>query len=138
MDRIGHNGQLCNLHHNSSVAVTEFILLIWEHFSNRIVSDVKQSPCWASMVDETTDIAALHCPFHLPQPGQSEDFQLCAVLKPSNETGCLMQLWMLSYMFQWTVQKVFSRGAYVCAAGLDILKIDKNSTDSISYFNLEG
>jgi len=44
------------------------------------------------MVDETTNIAAMCCPFHLPQPGQSKDFQLCAVLKPSNETGCLMEL----------------------------------------------
>jgi len=26
----------------------------------------------------------------LPQPSQSEDFQLCAVLKPSHKTGCLM------------------------------------------------
>jgi len=39
MDRIGHNGQLCNLHHNSSVAVTEFIVLISEHLSNRILSE---------------------------------------------------------------------------------------------------
>jgi len=41
MDHIGHNDRLCDLHHNSSVAVTEFILLISEHLSNRIVSDVK-------------------------------------------------------------------------------------------------
>jgi len=47
MDRIGHNDRLCDLHHNSSVAVTGIILLISEHVSNRIVSDVKQSPCWA-------------------------------------------------------------------------------------------
>jgi len=90
MDRIGHIDRLCDLHHNSSVAVTEFILLISEHLCNRIVSDVKQSPCWASMVDEATNIAAMCCPFHLPQLGQSKDFQLCAVLKPSKETGCLM------------------------------------------------
>jgi len=57
MDPIGHNDWLRDLHHNSSVAITEFILLISEHLSNRIVSDVKQSPCWASMVDETTNIA---------------------------------------------------------------------------------
>jgi len=90
MNRIGHNDRLCNLHHKRSVPVTEFILLISEHLSNRIVSDVKQSPYWASMVDETTNIAAICCSFHLPQPGQSKDFQLCAVLKPSNETGCLV------------------------------------------------
>jgi len=89
MDRIVHNDRLCDLHRKSSVAVTEFILLISEHLSNRIVSDVKQSPGWASMVGETTNIAAMCCPFHLPQSGQSEDFQLCAVLKPSNITGCL-------------------------------------------------
>jgi len=41
MDHIGHNDRLCDLHHNSSVAVTEFIFLISEHLSNRIVSDVK-------------------------------------------------------------------------------------------------
>jgi len=88
--RVGHNDQLCNLHHSSSVAVTEFILLISEHLSNCIVSDVKQSLCWASMVDETTNIAATCCTFHLPQSGQTKDFQLCAVLKPSNETDCLL------------------------------------------------
>ena len=90
VDRIGHNDRLCDLHHNSSVAVTEFILLISEHLSNRIVSDVKQSPWLASKVDKTANIAAMCCPFHLLQPGQSKDFQLCAVLKPSNETSCLM------------------------------------------------
>jgi len=90
MDRIGHNDRLRHLRHSRFVAVTEFILLISEYLSNRIVSDVKQSPCWVNMVDEATNIAALCCPFHLPQPGQSKDFQLCSVLKPSKETGCLM------------------------------------------------
>jgi len=90
MDRIGHNDRLCDLHHKSSVAVTKFILLISEHLSNHIVPDVKQSPCWASMIHETINIAAMCCLFHLPQLGQSKDFQICAVLKPSNETGCLM------------------------------------------------
>jgi len=42
------------------------------------------------MVNETTIIAAMYCPFLLPQPGQSKDFQLCAVLKIRNKTGCLM------------------------------------------------
>jgi len=89
MDRIGHNDRLCDLHHNSSVAVTEFILLISEHLGKRIVSDVKQSPCWVSMVDKTPNIAAMSCPSHLPQHGQSKDFHLCAVLKKtSSETGC--------------------------------------------------
>jgi len=41
------------------------------------------------MVNETTDIAALRCPFYLPQPGQSEDVHFCAVLKPNNEAVCL-------------------------------------------------
>jgi len=90
MDRIGHNDRLCGLHHNSSVTATEFILLILEHLSNRFVSDVKQSRCWVSMVDETTNIAAMCCTFHLPQPGQSKDLQLCVVLKPLKETSCLM------------------------------------------------
>jgi len=61
VDRIGHNDRLRDFHHTSSVAVTEFILLISEH--NRIVSDIKQSPCWASMIEETTNIVALRCPF---------------------------------------------------------------------------
>jgi len=47
-----------------------------------------------SVVDETTDMAALCCSFHLSQPGQSENFQLCVVLKPSCGTDCLMELWM--------------------------------------------
>jgi len=90
MDRIGHKDRLCDLHHKSYVTVTELILLISEHLSNRTVPDVKQSPCWVSMVDKTTNIAAMCCSFHLPQPGQTKDFQLCAVFKPSNKTGCLM------------------------------------------------
>jgi len=80
----GHNDRFRDLRHNSSVAVTKFILMISRHLSDRIVSDVKQSPCWSSMVDETTDIAALHCPFYLPQPGQSEGFQFCAKTKQWN------------------------------------------------------
>jgi len=59
--------------------VTEFILLISEHLSNRIVYDVKKSPCWASMIHETTNIVTMCCPIHLPQPGQSKDFQLYLV-----------------------------------------------------------
>jgi len=45
VDRIGHNVRFRDFHHTSSVAVTEFILLISEHLSNRTVSDLKQSPC---------------------------------------------------------------------------------------------
>ena len=78
LDHIGHKDRLRDHHHTNSVAVTEFIQFISEHLSNHIVSDVKQSPCQASMVDETTNIAALCCPFFLPQPGQIEDFKLCA------------------------------------------------------------
>jgi len=48
MDRNSHNDRLRDLYHNSHVAVTEFILLISEHLSNRVVSDVNQSPCWTS------------------------------------------------------------------------------------------
>jgi len=58
VDHIGHNDRLCDLHYNRSVAVTEFVLLIPEHLSNRIVSDVKENPCWVSMFDETANIAA--------------------------------------------------------------------------------
>ena len=37
-----------------------------------------------------TYFAALPCPFHLQQPGQSENFPPCAVLKLNSVTGCLM------------------------------------------------
>jgi len=37
-----------------------------------------------------TGFVALCCPFYLPQPGQSEDCERCAVSKPSYETGCLI------------------------------------------------
>ena len=117
MDRIDHNDRLCDHHHNSPVAVTEFALLISEHLSDRVVSDVKQSPCWARVVDETTNIAPSRCPFHLPQPGQRKDFQLCTVLKPSKKNGCLTWLWMLSSMFQWMVQQDFNRGALCLCNG---------------------
>ena len=59
MNRIGHNDRLRDLCHTSSTAVTEFILLISDHLCDRIVSEVKQSPCWATMVDDTTDITTL-------------------------------------------------------------------------------
>ena len=59
VDRIGHNDRLHDLRHNSSTAVTEFILLISDHLTDRIVADLKQSLCWATMVDETIDIATL-------------------------------------------------------------------------------
>ena len=45
--------------HTSSNAVTVFILLISNHLSNCNVSEVKQSPCLATMVDGTTDITTL-------------------------------------------------------------------------------
>jgi len=32
---------------------------------------------------KVTNIGAMCCRFHLPQPGQSKDFQLCAMSKPS-------------------------------------------------------
>jgi len=90
VDCIGDNDQLHDLHHTISVPVTEFNLLISEYLGNRIVSDVKQSLCWASIVYETTNTAALRCPFHVPQPDQRENFQVCAALKPSKESGYLM------------------------------------------------
>ena len=48
VDRIGHNDRLRDLRHISSTAVIEFILLISEHLSIHIVSDVKKSPFWAT------------------------------------------------------------------------------------------
>ena len=60
VDCICHNERLRDLQHTSSTAVTEFILLISEHFTDRIVSDVKQNSKKEAMVDETTDIATLH------------------------------------------------------------------------------
>ena len=56
---IDYKDLLCDLRHISSPAVTEFTVLISEHFNDRIVSGVKQSPFWATMVDETTDISIL-------------------------------------------------------------------------------
>jgi len=89
MDRIGHNDPLHDLHHNSYVAVAELFFLsrnIWVIALYLISSRAHVGP----VVDETTNIAVLCYPFHLAQAGQSEDFQLCVVLKPSNETGCSM------------------------------------------------
>jgi len=40
VDRIDHYDRLRDLRHDSSVVVTKFMLLISEHFSNRIVSYV--------------------------------------------------------------------------------------------------
>ena len=59
VNRIGNNDRLRDLRHTSSTAVSEFILLISDHLSDRIVSAVKQSPCWATLVDDTTDITTL-------------------------------------------------------------------------------
>ena len=56
---MGYDDRLHDVRFISSTIVTDFILLIWEHMSQRIVCDVKQITCWASMVDEKTDIAAL-------------------------------------------------------------------------------
>jgi len=127
MDRVGHNDRLRDLRHNSSVAVTEFIL-ISEHLSNRSVSDVKQSPCWISVVDETTHIAAICCLFHLPQPGQSEDLTLCrSKTKQRNRLFDVTLNALINVSMNGPERLQY--GAYVCAAGLDILKVDKNSTD---------
>ena len=57
VNRIGHNDRLCDLRYIGSTAVTEFILLISEHLSNHTVFAVKKSLCWATMVDDITDIA---------------------------------------------------------------------------------
>jgi len=117
----GHNDLLCDIRHNSSVAVTKFILLISRHLSDRIVSDVKQSPCWSSMVDETTDIAALCCSFYLPQPGQSEGLQFCALWKPSKETACCKFECSDKCFNQRSRQKHRQKviiGLCVCAGGL--------------------
>ena len=51
VNRIGNNDRLRDLRHTSSSAVSEFILLIYNHLSDRIVSAVQQNPCWATMVD---------------------------------------------------------------------------------------
>ena len=59
MNHISHNDCLHDLCHTSLIVVTELILLISNHLSNCIVSEIKQSPCLATMVDDTTDIIAL-------------------------------------------------------------------------------
>lgn len=58
IDRIGCNERLKDFRHTSSTSVSEFIELISTYISGRIASEVRKSPCWASMVDETTDITS--------------------------------------------------------------------------------
>jgi len=45
------------------------------------ISSYAPGPCWASMVNKTTNIAALCCPFPLPQPDQRGFSTLCRVKK---------------------------------------------------------
>ena len=59
VNRIGNSDRLRDLRHINSTAVSEFILLISDHLSDRIVSAVKQSPCWATMVQDATNITTL-------------------------------------------------------------------------------
>jgi len=102
MDCIGHNDRLCELHHNSSGAVTEFILLTLEYLSNRIVPDVKQSPCWASMVVETTEYCCNVLSISLATTWPEQRFStLCSVKTkkrnqlcplPKNETSSVKAL----------------------------------------------
>jgi len=78
MDRIRHNDRFCDLDHDSSGAVTQFILLTLEHLSNRIVSDVKQSP--ASVVEETTKYCCNVLSIPLPTTWPERRFStLCGV-----------------------------------------------------------
>ena len=59
VNRIGSNDRLRDLRHTSSTAVSEFILLISDHLSDCVVSAVKQSPRWSTLVDDITDITTL-------------------------------------------------------------------------------
>ena len=58
INRIGENDQLSDFRHTSSTSVSEFIVFISDYITNKIVSDVRESVCWSSLVDESTDIAA--------------------------------------------------------------------------------
>jgi len=77
--KFGPNDRLRYLHHNGSVAVTEFILFISEHLSNRIVSD--RSRAHAGLVCSTRQPTLLHCAVHstcnsLPERGCSTLFRV--------------------------------------------------------------
>ena len=99
VDRIGHNERLCDLRHISSTAITEFILLISEHLSNHIVSAVKKSPCWATMVDETTNIATFQQYITFVQYTNTKRCQATAFLDIRHIDACgataanLFRLW---------------------------------------------
>ena len=56
IDRIGQNARLKDFHHTSSKAVREFIILISDYLTDTIVSEIKESAYWLTVVDETTDV----------------------------------------------------------------------------------
>jgi len=94
VDCTGRNDRLRDLRLTSSVTVTEFILLISEHSNDRIVSEVKQSPCWASMVDETTGIATFQQYITFVQYINTKRCQATAFLDARGATAAnLFRLW---------------------------------------------
>ena len=58
-NKIGLNYRLSDFQHTSSTSVSEFVALISQHLTDKIVYSLKKAGFWASMVDETTDIATL-------------------------------------------------------------------------------
>ena len=56
-DKIGKNDLLRDFRHTSSSAVSEFILLISDHITSKILHDVTAAGMFAVMCDESTDIA---------------------------------------------------------------------------------
>ena len=57
-------------------------------------SKLVRDKIFQNLFPELPNFTALHCPFHMPQSGHNKNFFLCAMLKSSNETRCLMQLEM--------------------------------------------
>ena len=99
VDHIGRNDRLRDLRHTCLTAVTEFILFISEHLSNHIVSPVKKSPCWATMVDETTDIVTFRQYITFVRYMNTKRCQATAFLDSRHIDGCeataanLFRLW---------------------------------------------
>ena len=58
-NKIGLNYRLSDFQHTSSMSVSEFVTLISQHLTDKILHSLKKAGFWASMEDKTTDIATL-------------------------------------------------------------------------------
>ena len=59
VNKIGLNDRLSDFQHTSSKSVSEFVAMISQHLTDQTINSLKKAAFWASMVDETTDIATL-------------------------------------------------------------------------------